>query len=110
MIETVDPFGWHKITAEKLIEIKDKIRNFESMTWADILVSAKKNNHSIPIDDLCKTAKERIKDLQLDDIDQLVSLRLSGTERIWGVLQDGVMLLLWWDPDHQVCPSPLKFT
>ena len=33
------------------------------------------------------------------------SLRLSGQERVWGILDQGVLSVLWWDPDHAVCPS-----
>lgn len=46
----------------------------------------------------------------LDDQDALVSLGLTGRERIWGFIANGVMNLLWWDPNHEVCPSLLKHT
>jgi len=39
--------------------------------------------------------------------DALVSLRLSGKERVWGILQENALLLLWWDPGHEICPSIL---
>ena len=38
-------------------------------------------------------------------LDDVVSLRLSGPERVFGYLDNGVLVLLWWDPLHQVCPS-----
>jgi hypothetical protein len=41
----------------------------------------------------------------LDEFEDLVSLRLSARERVWGILAEGVLELLWWDPDHKVCPS-----
>lgn len=109
-IEMLGPYGWRNIDAETLIYIHGKLSNFESMTWNDILVKNKKNNHSIEIENLSPTAKTRLAEIQLEDIDELVSLRLSGKQRVWGILDQGVLNLLWWDPNHQVCPSNLKHT
>ena len=109
-IEMMGPYGWETIDAETLRYIHGKLSNFESMTWNDILVKNKNNNHSVEIDKLSSQAKNRLTEIQLEDIDELVSLRLSGKERIWGILDQGVLILLWWDPNHQVCPSNLKHT
>ncbi len=109
-IEMIGPYGWGNIDATTLKYIHDKLSNFESMTWNDILVKNKRNNHSVEIDKLSSTAQTRLTEIQLDDIDELVSLRLSAKERIWGILEQGVLIILWWDPNHQVCPSNLKHT
>lgn len=109
-IEMTGLYGWRDIDAEKLRYIHNKLSNFESMTWNDILVKNKKNNHSVEIEKLSSTAKTRLTEIQLEDIDELISLRLSGKERVWGILEQGVLIVLWWDPDHQVCPSNLKHT
>jgi hypothetical protein len=109
-IDLVDPYGWHRLSATELHTIRDKLAHFESMTWADILIKAKKHNHSVPISDLCSQAQGRLKEIHCDDLDELLSLHLSGLERVWGILDRGVMTLLWWDPKHQVCPSLLKHT
>jgi hypothetical protein len=102
-----DPFGWHTLAGDKLKEIREKLGYLESRTWADILVQAKKQNHFISVDKISKEALERLQALRLDDTDALVSLRLSGKERVWGILQENALLLLWWDPGHQICPSIL---
>jgi hypothetical protein len=47
---------------------------------------------------LCKQARERPEARRLNDIDELLSIRLSGTERVWGIFRKGVLQLLWWDP------------
>ena len=109
-LELVDPFGWHKLDIEKLHEIRSRLVNFETMTWNEILIIGKKRHHSIDTKDLCKHAQDRLEELRLDDIDSLVSLSLNGPGRIWGILQQSSLLLLWWDPDHQVCPSNMKHT
>lgn len=109
-MEMVEPYGWHTIDAKTLIYIHEKLANFESMTWNDILVRDKRKNHSVEIDKLSSKAKTRLTEIQLEDIDELTSLRLSSKERVWGILDQGVLILLWWDPNHQVCPSHLKHT
>jgi hypothetical protein len=37
-------------------------------------------------------------------------IRLTGAERIFGYLEQGVFVALWWDPEHRVCPSIKKHT
>jgi hypothetical protein len=109
-LQLVDPFGWHAIGSEKAVEVRTKLGHFESMTWHQILTEGGGHNHPIPVGDLCKTARDRLEDLRLEDIDELVSLRLGGAERVWGIRNGNVMLLLWWDPEHAVCPSLKKHT
>jgi hypothetical protein len=109
-VELVDPFGWHVLQASQLRYIQEKLANFETMTWSQILVQDRQRNHSVAVHKLCKAARDRLTQLQQDDVDELVSLRLSGRERIWGILEEGVLRLLWWDPDHNVCPAVKKHT
>lgn len=106
-MDFIDPFGWHTVDSEKLAVIREKLGQFETRTWADILVVAKKQNHSVAIDGLCKEAQARLNEMFKGnvDIDSLVSLRLSGRERVWGILDQGVLAVLWWDPEHAVCPA-----
>lgn len=90
-------------------DLFNKLSNYESMTWASILQD-KKRNHSVPINDLCKEARDRLEALKLDDVDDLFRFRLSGEQRVWGMRDRQIFYLLWWDPNHQVCPSTLKNT
>ena len=80
------------------------------MTIHEIFVVGKRSNHSVPVEQLCSQAKKRLEELRLLDLEELHSLRLSGEERIWGILTQNVITLLWWDPNHEVCPSELKNT
>jgi len=106
----VAPFGWHVVTHSKVEEIRTRLGNFESMTWNQILVEGKKQHHSVEVWKLCKAAQARLEAIGLGDSAQLVSLSLSGKERIWGLRQGIALLVLWWDPEHEVCPSLLKHT
>jgi hypothetical protein len=109
-MEFADPFGWHALDAQRLEYVREKLSNFETMTWEEILVKAKKQNHSVSVADLCTDARDRLNVVcgGRIDVDELVSLRLTGKERVWGILDRGVLSLLWWDPDHSVCPSHAK--
>lgn len=103
-MEMVDPFGWHTVEAPVLLRIRERLAHFESMTWEEILVRAKKQNHSIEVADLCTEAQRRLEERRIL-LDKVVSLRLSAKERVFGYLENGVLVLLFWDPLHQVCPS-----
>lgn len=106
-MDFMDPYGWHAVDSEKLTNIRTKLGQLETRTWGEILIQAKKQNHSVAIERLCKDAQVRLNEMCRGhvDIDDLVSLRLSGAERVWGILQEGVFTVLWWDPEHAVCPS-----
>ncbi len=94
-LEIAEPFGgWHELEGSKLLFIREKLANFESMTWNEILIHARIQNHTVGVDQLTSNARQRLVELRLDDIDGLVSLRLSGKERIYGILNGSVLLLL----------------
>jgi hypothetical protein len=103
-MEMVDPFGWHRLDQTTLERVRDRLSSFESMKWSEILVRAKKQNHSIRVTGLSPVAQRRLDHLGLL-LDEVVSLRLSGRERVFGYLENGVLVLPWWDPLHEVCPS-----
>lgn len=109
-MEFVDPYGWHALDQSLIRSIQDRLKNFESMTWSEILVRDRKFNHTVEKSQLCQQARARLTQLKLDDIDGLVSLRLTGVRRVWGIQDNGILMLLWWDPSHQVCPSLKKYT
>ena len=107
-MEFCDPYGWHNIDANLLLEIREKLKWFETMTLAEILNGT--SHHKVKTSAICKDAINRLEELRLDDIEELLSLRLTGIQRIWGILEHNVVILLWWDPEHRVCPSLLKNT
>jgi hypothetical protein len=58
-MELVDPYGWHLIDGQTLLYIREKLAYFKTMTWREILVRAKKQNHSISVGDLSPEAQQR---------------------------------------------------
>lgn len=90
-------------------ELINNLKKFEGMTWSDIMVKGKKQNHHIEVASCIKEAQTRLNNLNIYE-DQLFSLRLTGTTRIYGILKDGVFSILWYDCNHEICPSNLKHT
>lgn len=105
LLEMRDPYGWHKLDQYKLDEVRGKLADLEKLTWNEILVVRKHWNHTVQVSSICKTARDRLDELGLDDLEELVSIRLSGPERVWGFPLLGALTLLWWDPEHQVYPT-----
>jgi hypothetical protein len=105
-----DPYGWHVLDEASISRIRERLSHLESMTWSEILVKAEKYNHLVEVTQLCSAARTYLTERSIEDIDEVLSLRLTGRERIWGILDRGVVDLLWWDPNHEICPSRLKNT
>lgn len=90
-----------------------KLKSFEEMTWDAILKQThddgKSSNHYLNIEDLSKDASEKLARLHVD-FELLFSLRLQNTERLIGLLDDGVFHIIWYDQNHEVCVSTKKHT
>lgn len=110
MLDIDGPFGWRTIEAAKLDAVRERLSHFESMTWHEILTAGKKQNHAIKVEQLSDAARKRLEEIDRDDIEGLVSLRIAGKERVWGIRDRDVLRLLWWDPEHRVYPSKQKGT
>ena len=109
-LDTEGPFGWDALEQKTLCDIRAKLTNFEGMTLGEIFVKAKKQNHSVDVSKLSPIAQTRLKKIRQDDVDALHALHLSGTKRVWTILERNILNLLWWDPEHKVCPSLKKHT
>jgi len=108
-LEMRDPFGWHQLDEATLHDVRGKLAHFEKMTLNEIFGVARDRNHPVPVGKLCSAARSRLSELRLV-VDQVYSLRLSGEQRVWAILIENVLHLLWWDPEHSVCPSHKKHT
>lgn len=95
-------------------KILPKLASFEGLTWSEIQSASGgrshgTNSHFEKVTDLIKEAQNRIIELNIHT-DDVFSLRLSGTERLYGTLSDGIFNIIWYDPKHEVCPSVKKHT
>ncbi len=109
-IDRLGNWGWNKLNKDVFWnDIFEKIKSFESMTWSEIKKN-KKNNHSVKVSKICPEAQNRLGEIELDDVEELFSLRLGSKKRIWGIRNGRVLKILWWDPNHTVYCSFKKNT
>lgn len=102
------PWSWTNVDGQKLKEIRAFLANLETMEWNSLL--HQNRAHTVARWHLSKDAQKRLEAIGQDDTDDLVSLRKTGVERIWGIKDRDVLKLIWWDPDHTVYPVEKKNT
>lgn len=90
-----------------------KFKDIESKKWKELEMEqfgkkGKSKNHWVEVQKIIKPAQDRLKELKLDDIDSLYSIRITATQRIWGIRVQNYFQLLWYDFEHLVCPSQKK--
>ena len=90
----------------KYKEVMEKLHEFETKNWSEI---TRKGSHLVAINKIVRKAKTRLRDIKQDDVDVLMSFRLTGTNRVWCIMDRNIMRVLWWDY-HTVYPSRKKHT
>jgi hypothetical protein len=106
-LDTASDWGWHVVDTHTALNcIHCKLRQFEGMAWDEI---ERGGSHSVEVGKIIPEARKRLEDLKISH-DPLFSLRLSGKERIWGYRVGNVLSIIWWDPEHKICPSHKKHT
>ncbi|CCG41826.1 hypothetical protein [Magnetospirillum molischianum] len=107
-IDRDGPFAWSALDDPAAYkEAMEKLHQFETMEETAIRAQG---SHPVEVWQLCKEAQNRLAEIELDDLDALMSFRLTGARRVWCRMDNNMMLVLWWDPGHAVCPSPKKHT
>ena len=94
-------FGWQLCDRSTLVDtIMSRVQSFETMTWREL--RAQKILHDHSVDTLSKDARERLREIRQDDVEDVCSLHIDKRRRIWGIQDRLYFKVLWWDPDHQV--------
>jgi hypothetical protein len=91
-------------------ELLGLFREWEKLRAGEFFGGGRRGHKFIAIENLSPEAQKELERLQLDDLDGLWELHVSGKERIWGARLEHVFYPLWWDPDHEVCPSRKRNT
>lgn len=113
------PWGWTEIPKGQMKEIYEKLGQFESINWGNLNSIGKSSksgsmHHSIDIDRLSANAQNRLNYLKIEE-DEVFSLRLNSTRRIYGLRTGQWFSLLWYDSNHDdkekaVCPTNFRET
>ena len=82
-IDVGGPWSWENINKRDLLNLLEKLKNFETMKTIDF-INPKKGSHEIKIEKISNEAKKRLKELANDDIDNLVSLRITSKKKGMG--------------------------
>jgi hypothetical protein len=99
-------WGWGKLSADEFLRlVKDHLRSLETMTWGAIKSAAGgrghgTNSHPLSVAEFCKKARDRLRELNLEEYDELFSLRLKGQLRLYGIKEGRVLRFIWHDPHH----------
>ena len=102
------PFATANLTDQDRRTIWDRMAAFEKMSPSELKGAG--SHHKVPLILLPPEAKKRLEELELDDLGEIWSFRVSGKRRFWCIKDENVYALLWWDPDHKVYPVGKKHT
>ena len=117
VVDTSEPWGLTaKVLKKKWCSKNGLLKALvdrETMTWAQISNQSGgrktgTNSHHVSVSGLRKEARKFLKESSLDDLDEIYSLRLNSKERLYGIIQDYVFYILWYDPKHEIYPTKKK--
>lgn len=85
------------------------------MTWTEVKKQThddgKSKHHFLSPQFLSPEAAERLKAKQLEEYsDSIFSFALDNKLRLVGIRKNEDFHVLWYDPEHEVCPSKKKHT
>ena len=102
------PWAWSGLDdASEYKRVMEQLHEFERMNWNAIVG---RGSHEIERGRLAKRARDRLEKIGQDDVDHLMSFRVTGKNRVWCIRDRNIMRVLWWDPNHSVCPALKKHT
>lgn len=103
-------WGIDSVASPVFAEIVKALASFETMTFNEIFHQGGEPGKHYAPESLCKDAQDRLIELMYDDETRISRLRIGAKKRLYGFVRDDAFEVLWWDPEHEVCPSTLKHT
>jgi hypothetical protein len=106
------PFSWESITDVELARVIRVLHEMDKLRWDAATGDGTGQIKRIPVRNLSPIAQVRLRAIRRDDEDELYEIRFGNKPRLWGIRgkSTSVFHILWWDPEHQVCPSKLRNT
>jgi hypothetical protein len=100
-------------SGEHMIEIVEFIGQMGQSTWAQIEAmrtggkDRHRKHHSYNVDSFASAAQADFHKAHLGERfgHDMFRFRLAGEKRLWGFRDHAVFRVVWWDPEHEVCPS-----
>lgn len=102
------PFSCGSFTHNDFTQFWDRLRAFEAKSVAEL--KAAQCFHGVPCANISKKAKERLKEIDKDDLDIVYGFHIMGKCRLWCMKHENILSVLWWDRNHEVYPVPKKHT
>jgi hypothetical protein len=106
-------WNWAGITRPEFEKLLAFLAHMEDKNWQTSAPGTENRPRlkSIPFESIIHDAQKEMSRRGLDEFsDNLWELHVDGPTRVWGLRSGTVFRVLWWDPDHKICPSPLKHT
>jgi hypothetical protein len=103
-----DKYGWEKLTSQQTSQLLKYISGTQSMKWNEIKKKNSKSgkyNKNVPTSEIIKVVQDRLKYLKMDDTDEIFSFHVTNMARIWGIKENETFKFLWYDPNHEICPT-----
>lgn len=92
------PYHCREFSLADFQQLWDRLRAFEGMNYGALRNAG--SLHEIPVIRMTHEAKERLKELELDDIDNMFSFHIDGSCRMWCIKHQNIFSVLWWDRNH----------
>jgi len=102
------PFSCASLQPEECQRLWERLRAFEGMNAAQLQAAG--SLHPVPQRSMSRAAKNRLREIKLDDVDGLHSFHVTAACRFWCMKHLNIFCLLWWDRNHEVYPTPKKHT
>jgi G3E family GTPase len=95
-------------------KVLEKIIAYSNMTWAEVKMQThdqhnKSKHHFLDVSKLSPEARERFHAKRLEEYaDSIFSFSLQNKLRIIGIRRLEKFFVVWYDPNHEFCPSTKK--
>lgn len=102
--ECMDHSGKWPCTYPTLESIKDRLHEYEKRKWSEL---RGESSHPLPVEKIIRRAQERLDQLGHRDYAHLYQLDIRGPgqkQRLWGLREENIFNILWWDPNHEIYP------
>lgn len=110
-LDLESPWCLTGITQQDHLNLLRQVRDYETMTVHEVFAGLQQRGQKYPLESLPNSdALARLAEVKLDDRDEIVRLRITGEQRLYGFLEGQRFYALWWDPNHEIWPSKKKHT